>query len=180
MDLLYLISQKIIMNIHSFKKLAIILIAPFFLLSFISMPARTNFGGQWKLNEGKSELGEFTGFAAKSVKIEQKEDAITITQVNSFNGEEMTRTETLTFDGKETESSGGFGNAKRKSTAKWSDDGKMLTLSYVLKLEFNGETNEIKGTEKYSLSDDGKTLTLQSNTATPQGDISSKAVYDKQ
>ena len=168
------------MNIHSLRKLSILLIAPVFLLSFMSMPARTNFGGQWKLNEGKSELGEFTGFAAKSVKVEQKEDAITITQVNSFNGEEMTRTETLTFDGKETESSGGFGNAKRKSTAKWSDDGKILTVTFVLKLEFNGETNEIKGTEKYSLSDDGKTLTLQSNSAGPQGDISSKAVYDKQ
>ena len=168
------------MNIHSLKKLSFLLIAPLFVLSFTSMLARTNFGGQWKLNEGKSDLGQFTGFAAKSVKVEQKEDAITITQVNAFNGEEMTRTETLTFDGKETESAGGFGNAKRKSTAKWSDDGKILTVTFVLKLEFNGESNELKGTEKYSLSDDGKALTLQSNSATPQGDISSKAVYDKQ
>ena len=168
------------MNIHSLKRLSILLFAPLFLLSFISMQVRINFTGQWKLNEGKSELGEFTGFAAKSIKVEQKEDAITITQVNEFNGEEMTRTETLTFDGKETESSGGFGNSKRKSTAKWSDDGKILTVTFVLKLEFNGETNEIKGTEKYSQSDDGKTLTLQSNSEGPQGDISSKAVYDKQ
>ena len=168
------------MNTHSLKKLSFLLIAPLFIFSFISMPARTNFGGQWKLNEGKSELGQFGGFAAKSVKVEQKEDAITITQVNEFNGEQMTRTETLTFDGKETESSGGFGNSKRKSTVKWSDDGKILTVTFVLKLDFNGETNEIKGTEKYSLSDDGKTLTLQSNSAGPQGDISSKAVYDKQ
>jgi hypothetical protein len=168
------------MNIHSLKRLSILLVAPVFLLSFISMPAHTNFTGQWKLNEGKSELGEFAGFAAKSVKVEQKEDAITITQVNEFNGQEMTRTETLTFDGKETESSGGFGNSKRKSTAKWSDDGKILTVTFVLKLEFNGQTNEIKGTEKFSLSDDEKSLTLQSNSEGPQGDISSKAVYDKQ
>lgn len=162
------------MNIHSLKKRSILLLASVFVLSFISMPARTDFGGQWKLNEGKSELGEFPGFAAKSVKVEQKEDAITITQVNEFNGEEMTRTETLTFDGKETESSGGFGNSKRKSTAKWSDDGKILTVTFVLILEF-----EVKGTEKYSQSDDGKTLTLQSNSEGPMGVISSKAVYDK-
>jgi hypothetical protein len=168
------------MNVHSLKKISIFLIASVFVLSFISMPAPANFGGQWKLNEGKSELGQFAGFAAKSVKVEQKEDAITITQVNEFNGEEMTRTETLTFDGKEIESAGGFGNAKRKSSAKWSDDGKILTVTFVLKFEFNGETNEIKGTEKYSLSDDGKALTLQSNSAGPQGEISSKAVYDKQ
>lgn len=168
------------MNIHSLKKLSILLVAPAFLLSFLSMPERANFGGQWKLNEGKSELGEFGGFAPKSIKVEQKQDAITITQVNAFNGEEMTRTETLTFDGKETETAGGFGNAKRKSTAKWSDDEKTLTVNFVLKIEFNGETNELKGTEKYSLSSDGKSLTLQSNSAGPQGDISSKAVYDKQ
>lgn len=168
------------MNIHSLKKLSFLLIASMFLLSFLSMPARTNFGGKWKLNEKKSEQGEFMNFAAKSISVEQKDDAITIAQVSEFNGEEMTRTETLTFDGKETESAGGFGNAKRKSTAKWSDDGKVLTVSYILKLEFNGEANEIKGTEKYSLSDDGKTLTLQSNSAAPMGDISSKAVYDKQ
>lgn len=168
------------MNIYSLKKRSFLLIVPMFLLSFMFMPEHTNFGGQWKLNEKKSELGEFTGFAAKSIKVEQKEDAITITQVNAFNGEEMSRTETLSFDGKEAESSGGFGNAKRKSTAKWSDDGKILTVTFVLKLEFNGESNEIKGTEKYSLSDDGKALTLQSNSGGPQGDISSKAVYDKQ
>lgn len=164
------------------KKLLPFLLAPALLLSFTSRPDRINFSGTWKLNEGKSELGEFgTRFAAKAIKVEQKEDAITIAKdVTTFNGDEVTRTETLTFDGKETESSGGFGNSKRKSTTKWSDDGKTLTISYTLTFEFNGETNEIKGTETWTLSDDGKTFTLQTNSTGPQGDFNTKAVYDKQ
>ncbi|MET0635166.1 MAG: hypothetical protein ABWZ25_03995 [Chitinophagaceae bacterium] len=75
---------------YSIMKLSFLLIAPLLLLSFLSMPPRTNFGGQWKLNEGKSELGQFAGFAAKSIKADQTEDAITITKVNEFNGEEIT------------------------------------------------------------------------------------------
>jgi len=49
-----------------------------------------------------------------------------------------------------------------------------------LLLEFNGQSMEIKGTEAWTLSDDGKNLTVQINSSSPQGEFSSKAVYDKQ
>ncbi|MEI9944939.1 MAG: hypothetical protein WDN26_12060 [Chitinophagaceae bacterium] len=161
------------------KKVLPLLLAPAILLSFTTKPAPINFSGQWKLNESKSELGEFR-FAPSSIKVDQKADAITVSRESNFNGQANTRTETLTFDGKVTESTGGFGNSKRKSTAKWSDDGKTMTVSYTVNFDINGEASELKGTETWTLSDDGKTFTLQTKGAGPQGDFTTKAVYDKQ
>ncbi|MEO7048670.1 MAG: hypothetical protein ABI091_25440, partial [Ferruginibacter sp.] len=91
---------------------------------------RASLNGDWKLDESKSELGEFGGRAPRSLKAEQKDDAITVTRVTpGFNGgDPVTSTLTLTFDGKVSESEG-FGGAKRKSTAKWSDDSKTLVIS---------------------------------------------------
>ena len=156
------------------------LIAPAFLFAFTSTLYKSNFSGEWKLNESKSELGEFSRFAVRAIKADQKEESITITSTSpSFNGEEMTYSETLSYDGKETETSV-YGNSKRKSTGKWSADGKSLTINYTLFLDFNGQTTEIKGTELWTLSEDGKNLTAQINSTSPQGDFSWKAVYDKQ
>lgn len=160
------------------KKMLPLVVAPALLLSFTQKADPINLSGQWKLNESKSELGDFGArLAPKSIKVDQKADAITIERhVTTFNGEEATRTETLTFDGKITEGAGGFGNAVRKSSAKWSDDGKKMIVNYSISFQ----DNEFKGTETWSLSDDGKTLSLETNSSGPQGDITTKAVYDKQ
>jgi hypothetical protein len=162
------------------KRLSTLLIAPVFLFAFTSKIDRTNFSGEWKLNESKSELGQFGRFAPHTIKADQKDDAITISKMStSFNGDDVTISETLSYDGKESETTI-FGNSKKKSTLKWSDDGKTFTVNYTLLLDFNGQTNEVKGTETWALSDDGKTLTLQNNSSSSQGDLSTKAVYEKQ
>src|SRR5690606_11571978 len=122
--------------------------ARIFLAAMVTFATSTSFAqraalsGDWKLDEKKSELGEFAR-AATSVKTEQKEDAITITRVTpGFNGgDPMTTTVTLTFDGKVVESAG-FRGSKRKSTAKWSDDGKALVVSSTMSFERDGQTSE--------------------------------------
>lgn len=168
------------MKISLSKKFLILLVAPIFLFAFTTKVYKANFSGDWKLNESKSDLGQFGRFAVKSIKADQKDESISISRTQaSFNGDDMTTTETLSFDGKETETTI-FENSKRKSTAKWSDDGKNLTINYTLLLDFNGQTTEIKGTETWTLSDDGKNLTVQINSSSPQGEFSWKAVYDKQ
>lgn len=160
------------------KQLLSLLIAPAVLLSFITSPERANLSGDWKLNEGKSELGEFGGrFAARTIKIEQKEDAITIAKTApSFNGGDATTTETLTFDGKESETTV-FGSSKKKSSAKWSDDGQSLIISYTILFERNGQTTELKGTETWSLKDGS--LSLMTVSSSPRGETTTKAMYDK-
>ncbi|MBK5272446.1 MAG: hypothetical protein JJE22_15685, partial [Bacteroidia bacterium] len=90
------------------------LLAPAVILfSFLSFADPANFSGDWKLNEGKSELGDFGGRVNRSLKVEQKETDITITSTRpGFNGgDDITTALTLTFDGKVTETAG-FGDSK--------------------------------------------------------------------
>lgn len=140
---------------------------------------RASFSGDWKLDESKSELGEFGGRAARSVKADQKDDVITVTRTTpGFNGgDPITTTVTLTYDGKVTESEG-FGGAIRKSTAKWSEDGKTLTISSNMTLERDGQSFEIKSTENWTLTKDGW-LSIITNSSSPRGEITIKAVYTK-
>jgi len=166
------------MNTFS-KKLLVFLIAPAILFSFTSLPDKANFSGEWKLNEGKSDLGQFAPFAPRTIKVEQKADSIAITKTSpSFNGDMVTITETLPFDGKEVENTV-FGNSKRKASGKWSDDGQAFTISYDIMLDFNGQTTEIKGTEAWVLADGGKTLVSQNNYSSSFGDNNAKGVYEK-
>ena len=161
------------------KKLLAFLVAPAIFFSFTSFPDKANFSGEWKLNEGKSELGQFGPYAPRAIKVDQKTDSIMISKIApSFNGDEVTLTETLPFDGKEIESTV-FGTSKRKASAKWSDDGQSLTITYDIMLDFNGQTTEIKGTETWALADGGKTLVSQNNYTSPFGDNQAKGVYEK-
>jgi hypothetical protein len=153
-----------------------LLIPALFLLSFTKMADRANFSGDWKLNESKSELGDFSGFVARSLKVEQKENAITITRTTpGFNGgDPVTTTVTLSYDGKITESEG-FGGSKRKSTAKWSADGLTLTVNNTITFERDGQTNEFKSTETWTTKDGLLSVVTHSNS--PRGETTTKAIY---
>lgn len=140
-----------------------------------------NFTGEWKLNEEKSELGQFGArMAARTVRVTSSDEQVSVERVSvNQNGDQVERKETLTFDGKETESTGGFGNSKRKATAKWSDDGKSMIIDAVLTFDRNGETMEIKQKETWTLSEDGQTLTVLSHSSSSFGDNDMKLVYNK-
>lgn len=155
-----------------------------FLVAIVTFAAATLFAqraalsGEWKLDEKKSELGEFAR-AATSIKTDQKENAITITKVTpGFNGgDPMTNTITLPFDGKVVESEG-FRGSKRKSTAKWSDDGKTLVVNSTMSFERDGQTSEFKSTESWSITKDGQ-LSVFTNSNSPRGESTVKAIYTK-
>lgn len=161
------------------KQLFIFIAAPVFLFSFISKPDHADFSGQWQLNEGKSELGQFSNFATKSIKATQNETSIAISKTSaSMEGDDVTTEETLTFDGKESESKL-FGDSKKKATMKWAEDGQSFTITFSLSLDFGGQQMDITGTEKWSLSDGGKTLVVESNSTSSFGDMVTKSVFDK-
>lgn len=137
---------------------------------------QVSFSGTWSLNESKSELGQFGArVAATKMVVDQKADGITITRTT--NGSDAA--ETL-VDGKEAESTVFNGMGKRKSTIKWTADRNGFSINANTALDRNGQTMEIKSAETWSLSADGKVLTIQNNISTPQGDITTKAVYEKQ
>jgi hypothetical protein len=163
------------------KKLLSLLVVSTLLFSFINPVFQTNYSGTWSLNEGKSELGQFGARgAASKIVIDQKEGAVTITRNSTgFSGEALSSIEALTADGKEVEISV-WGTGKKKSSLKWAADGQTFTVTYNILLDFNGQSVELKGTETWSLGADGKSITLQNAMTTPQGEVATKAVYDKQ
>ena len=167
-------------NFLSVKTLSALIAFTMVLCSSFTLSAqRTSFSGDWKLDESKSELGEFGGRIARSVKAEQKEDAIAVTRTTpGFNGgDPVTTTVSLPFDGKVVESEG-FGGSKRKSTAKWSDDGKTLTISSTMNFERDGQSFEFKSTENWTITKDGL-LSVAATSTSPRGDSSTKAIYSK-
>ena len=170
------------MNTTFVKKLFAAVVVSAALVSFSTKADRANFSGSWALNEGKSDFGQRGArFATKTIKVDQKADAITIsrTSPNFQGGDDITTTETLSFDGKES-SSTVIGTATRKATLKWADDGQSFVISSTTSGERNGQSFTFTGTETWALGDGGKSLTLTSVRTTQQGEVTTKAAYDKQ
>lgn len=165
--------------ISTVKKLFLVVSAPLLLMAFNHKPDKADFTGEWKLNESKSDLGQFAAYAPRTIKVNQTADSITISKTSSsMTGEDMTLTETLSYDGKEVKSTI-FGTSTRTASLKWSDDGQSLTITYTIMLDFNGQQTEIKGTEVWSLSDGGKTLQSQNNSSSSFGQMNAKGIYEK-
>lgn len=85
------------------------------------------------------------------------------------------------LDGTETsaDNPGGRGGTTTFK-AVWKDGGKTLELTRVLKANFGGNDVTITTTEDWSLSDDGKTLTIKRTNESPRGTQSSTLVFNKQ
>lgn len=166
-------------HFFSGKAVYALLIPVVLLLSFAITPDRVNLSGAWKLDEAKSDLGDFGAFAARAIKAEQKDTAIIISRtVNGFDGgEPVTSTLTIPYDGRIIESEG-FGGSKIKSAGKWSDDGQTFTISSTILFDMNGQSTEIKNTEAWSLTKEGL-LSVVTNSSSPMGDMTTKGIYSK-
>jgi hypothetical protein len=164
------------------KSTIAVAIAVFCICTSATIVNSVNFSGEWKLNESKSDLGQFGGRgAARTIKVASSDaNGISIERVSTNqNGQEVSRKESLTFDGKEAESTGGFGNSTRKATAKWSDDGQSMIINAVMSFDRNGEKMEIKQKETWKLGDGGQTLTVEANSSSSFGESTMKLVYEK-
>jgi hypothetical protein len=142
---------------------------------------QTNFTGTWAFNESKSVLGDAQGprMEAKTLVVAQQSNEIQVKRTSTgFDGNEMVQNEKYTLDGKESVNSGMM-DSKVKSILTWSADKKELTFAKVISFTMNGETQEMKSTEKWSLSPDSKTMTIKSSMNTPMGDMNTSLAYDK-
>lgn len=155
-----LINQKLIIM----KKIVFLFSAVFFSTMLF---AQTDFSGTWTLNTSKSQLGE-RSFAPKSVVIVQKGNEMSVESHNEFQGEERVRTSKYTLDGKEC-TNPGFRDSEIKSTATWSGDKKVLTVSS------NFETPNGDMTMKAIYKMDGNNLVIENSF----GDRSTTQVFDK-
>ena len=139
---------------------------------------KTDFTGEWTLNEDKSDLGERGAFAAFKIVVKQEGNTITIERTRTGrNGEERTNSETLTLDGKENISESERGSSA--SVLTWSDDGTALTIKSKREFNRQGETFEMNSTEVWKLAEDGKILKIQSDISSSRGERSVSLVYEK-
>lgn len=163
--------KKILSNSMRFLSLAIvlILIAP---AMANAQTGKADFAGTWTLNEAKSTLPQGGGgprMGGTSFTVTQEANLLT----QSRTGQDGTlRVTKYTLDGKESVNTTGFGESK--SIAKWSADGKTLTVT--TKSTFND--TEMTSTAVWSLTD-AKTLSIATTRQGPDGEVKITMVYDK-
>jgi hypothetical protein len=133
---------------------------------------KPDFSGAWKLDADKSVFGPMPPPTSMVRKIDHKDPAISVDQSQSGPQGDMNTSAKYSTDGKETTNTM-MGNDV-KSTATW--EGKTL----VIKSAANFGGADIKLTDKWSLSDDGKTLTDVQAIVAPQGEFELTWVLVKQ
>ncbi len=134
---------------------------------------KPNFSGVWKLNNAKSDFGPMPGGPDKFERtIDHKDPNLKMTTVQAFQGQERSNSVEYVIDGNEKTVETPMG--PRHVTPVWKGD----NLEITVKREIQG--NQIKSVETWSLSEEGKVLTVKTDISTPQGDFSLKFVMDKQ
>jgi len=160
-------------NVSSLMQLLSLTIAMFLIAPLMThaQTGKANFSGTWALNAEKSTLPEGGGQRMGGGDVTITQDATTLTQSRA--GRDGTTRETkYILDGKENVNTTGRG--EMKYTAKWSADGKTLTI--VTKFSFND--NERTSTAVWSLTD-AKTLSIASTRQGQDGEVKTTMVYDK-
>jgi hypothetical protein len=134
--------------------------------------AKPNFSGRWKINTSKSEFGEIPTPASHAEQITHNDPNLKVVTTQAGEMGEFTLEYTYTTDGKECINK--FRGIDRKSTAKWEGD------SLVIESRMDVEGNAVTVTEKWVLSQDGKTLTVHRHLKGPEGETDVKTVLEKQ
>jgi len=134
--------------------------------------AKPNFTGEWKLIPAKSDFGMMPAPTSALASVTHNEPSLKVAMKTTSERGEFTSNNAYTTDGKECVNQGRMG--EMKSTLKW--DGDALVIE--TKADFGG--NAVTITDKWTLSEDGKTLTISRHFASPQGEGDAKQVYEKQ
>ena len=164
-----------------------------FLLVSAGAFAQTNFSGNWVYNQSKSVIPQPPGgqgggpggpggqMGGGGITVTQDSKTLTMNQTMQGPDGETQMTSKYNLDGTVSENTM-FMDMKRKSTVTWSSDKKSITIASSMVFDMNGESREIKTTETWKLSDDGKTLFIESVRPGPPGGgegTKSTRAYDK-
>jgi hypothetical protein len=140
--------------------------------SVASAQARPNFGGTWKLNPAKSDFDGRPPHSAV-VTIEHKEPRITSTYRVDIGGREIEDTVTFTTDGGETKNR--TFDAELTYKARW--EGLIMVREAKGRMS-NGVS--VTRQDRWSLSKDGKVLTMKRRAFTDTTEEEVRFVLEKQ
>ena len=139
------------------------------------LAADVDFSGAWSLNTDKSEFPEMSEgqgrggrgrFAAANMTITQKKNKLTVeSKMAGRDGEERVVETEYNLAGKVTKEKGRRGTTEHKATMK----GDMLAIESVRFMEREGMEFEIVTMQKWSLTDGGNGLIIESSSETPMG-----------
>jgi hypothetical protein len=128
--------------------------------------------GDWKLNLSKSQYGAIPAPVEVTRKVKLEGVNLSMTTQQKTVQRDSTSELKYTTDGKVCINKVTNGDAK--GTAHWEGDALIIESS-----QQNGP-QELKSREVWTLSADGKTLTIQTHLTLPQGGVDVRQVFEKQ
>jgi len=139
-----------------------------------------NFSGTWKLNLSKSNPGDY-GPSARTEVIAQDGAKFTDKVTSTTQMGENDYTLTFTADGKKVSippdsPQANMGNLTLKDITATLNGGSLVLME---DMNYQGQV-DIAAQLSYSLSPDGKTLTISDHATTSMGDFDTSLVFDKQ
>jgi hypothetical protein len=151
---------------------AALLVAALFAAVALAQP-KPNFSGTWKQDNAKSTFGGLAAPISVTAIITHKEPDIHLTQtVVGPQGDSVTSEHDYATDGREQ--TGKSRNYTERNTVKWEG----ASLVFESKRDYSGREVIIR--ERWSLSDDGKTLTKERMTPGAKSEVKQTFVFDKQ
>ncbi len=133
---------------------------------------KPNFSGQWKMVPSKSDYGSMEAPQSVTRKITHAEPNVTMVAVQKSSRGEATTEFKYATDGKEYVNKTPLGDAR--STLQWSGNELVLTT----RRQVMGRS--ITTTDRWSLSADGKTMTVTGKLTGGAGENEYKIVFEKQ
>jgi hypothetical protein len=137
----------------------------------VSGGPKPNFSGVWKLNVAKSDFGVIPGPESRTDTIDHTDPSLKIATKEEGPQGKRDYVMVLTTDGTENVNNPGI---EIKSTSTW--EGPALVTNTKLKFQ----DNDVAIKNVMTLSDDGKTLTVNSHLTSAMGETDQKFVYEKQ
>lgn len=142
------------------------------LAGFTPAMAKPNFTGEWKMVASKSDFGAMDAPASATRKIDHQEPNIHMVATQKGSRGELTQDFKYATDGKEYVNTSRLGEAR--SVLKW--DGE--TLVVTTKRTVMG--HDIMVSDRWSLSADGKTMTVTGKISGGMGENEYKVTLEKQ
>lgn len=157
------------------------ILALFLMIPALLLAAKpdVDLSGEWTYNASESDLGETQfQFAWQTLVISQNSEEISIERRGQGQGGPIEMSESVLLSGEESENAW-FGENVRVSTASWTNEDELVIESEA-EFSAQGQTNVIRSTETYQLSDDGSVLTITNEVSSSFGEYTQTLVYEKE
>jgi hypothetical protein len=150
------------------------------MVSAFKPAGRTDFSGTWVINMAKSNFGDAPAYtAAKQIKAIQTASDIQLENTIINDDKDSTARTTIPFTEKGLTLTDGGGH-QRVITADWLSGNEVLNIISSGRFADDPEREEYRSSERWSLSEQGKILTISKKVTAYSGfEYAITAVYDK-